>query len=1198
MRYQSLIAYIFICITCLPFALFVQAQAPVSWACGDDSLDSIANQFVPNYRLLEQRSNLRIKSYIQDKLVNTNDRLFGSGSPGDSIYTIPVVVHVVYSAGQAYGTGANISYGQIRSQLEALNAAFSKSYPDYNGQSSPAYAQDTRIRFCLARIASQGKSWYAGPGGTEYGVMRYPDNAFAYNHDISIESARELLSVTHPSATDFPTSKFFNIWLVQTIGGGNNIMGYAPKPLMGAYPLDGVVIRADIFGDNTAGGSYPLSYGLTQGKVLAHELGHYLNLYHIFQGGCAGANRSGSSSDACDMYGDYICDIEPSITQNVLCNNGTYNTCTTNYNTGTVDYDMINDFMSYADDDCMNTFTLNQVQRMWATLNLDRRTLWQASNLVETGVFGNEGCIPPYLNALINTDNNVFCAGTPVRFSNPVAGNTATKYEWLFSGGNPATAHKDTATVFYNTPGEYKAVLMVSDGVNTRRDSLLFSVITCQLDSSLQHMAHWYFGYFCSLDFSSGLPVKTNTALANYTMQGESTYPGQLPSVSATVSLSDSSGNLLFYSNGVSVWNSKHQKINKSSILGKSDINASTGICYVPFPGDPGKYFIAGIYPNFNETDCGVRFALIDLASNTVQQYREFNHSSLPRRFSEFLTVVPHCNGTDYWIIVKGFNQDKNFYSFLVTVNGIDAGQAPVISGGFTHPGYGGSGNQLKANKQGNKLMLASPHGYVNIEAGALYDFDSRTGEVKNEKQIPNVPGYNNVQSGTAFSPNGEYFYLMRSSNLATNGPPYWMFQYRVSDMQYNILATTGFYFSHPFQLGPDKQLYIVNGYNYLAKLSNPDLWGGAAFNGEFISFSEGSFSMSAGVSLPAFIDAKRPEPTHPEFIVEPVNCQSFTFTALCFDDYTASWDMGDGSPIQTGHVVNYTYNESGVFNVTLTLSKAAWAYGSTTKKVIVLPLTASITGLDTVCITQSFTSQYYANNLPGADYKWSITNGAVQGLDNLSYVDIVWPGGRNTGQVKVTLSREKCSISATRNVVINNRPVIEWNVKNRVCITDAPFALQATPAGGAYTGNGVQNNMFYPSTAGKGNHILTYTYASGSDCFAQIDKTIEVNTTCVPPVIDTSLFRGPGIPSAFTPNNDGLNDVFRIPYDASFQVKQLSIYNRWGQIIYSSRNILKGWDGTIKGLPAPPATYIYSVTGTRTDGSPVTFKGFVVLMR
>ncbi|MBC7652468.1 MAG: hypothetical protein H7101_12035, partial [Deinococcales bacterium] len=112
------------------------SQTGASWLCGDDKILSLQRQLSPNYEQQNQDNNFALNNYIKQKFLKKVDStsgrsdvaILGTGLPDDSIYTIPVVVHVIYPPGEAYGSSNNISYAQIRSQIEALNAAFSKSY--------------------------------------------------------------------------------------------------------------------------------------------------------------------------------------------------------------------------------------------------------------------------------------------------------------------------------------------------------------------------------------------------------------------------------------------------------------------------------------------------------------------------------------------------------------------------------------------------------------------------------------------------------------------------------------------------------------------------------------------------------------------------------------------------------------------------------------------------------------------------------------------------------------------------------------------------------------------------------------------------------------------------------------------------------------------------------------------------------------
>ena len=86
-------------------------------------------------------------------------------------------------------------------------------------------------------------------------------------------------------------------------------------------------------------------------------------------------------------------------------------------------------------------------------------------------------------------------------------------------------------------------------------------------------------------------------------------------------------------------------------------------------------------------------------------------------------------------------------------------------------------------------------------------------------------------------------------------------------------------------------------------------------------------------------------------------------------------------------------------------------------------------------------------------------------------------------------------------------------------------------------------------------------------------------------------------LPSAFTPNKDGKNDIFRIPPGSSVTLQQFSVYDRWGHIIFETADISKGWDGTYNGLDLSAGTYIYLIKGKLGDEK-LTEKGTVTLIR
>jgi gliding motility-associated-like protein len=86
--------------------------------------------------------------------------------------------------------------------------------------------------------------------------------------------------------------------------------------------------------------------------------------------------------------------------------------------------------------------------------------------------------------------------------------------------------------------------------------------------------------------------------------------------------------------------------------------------------------------------------------------------------------------------------------------------------------------------------------------------------------------------------------------------------------------------------------------------------------------------------------------------------------------------------------------------------------------------------------------------------------------------------------------------------------------------------------------------------------------------------------------------------PNAFTPNHDGLNDIFRLKYPGLVANYQMQIFNRWGQVIFSSSDPFGGWDGNFANELQPPGTYIWIIRYTDRSGKSQRINGSVVLIR
>jgi len=268
----------------------------------------------------------QIEAFTQKKVAEMQTS--GNKIVGD-IITIPVVVHVLYS-----NSNENISNAQILSQIQVLNDDFRRLNSDANNVWSQA--ADTQIEFCMASVDPNGNA--------TNGITRKSSSKSTWGTSDAMKKSSQ------GGVNPWDASKYLNIW-VCNIGGG--ILGYAQFP-GGSAATDGVVIGPQYFGSNDYGSGFYLSAPFNKGRTATHEVGHFLNLRHIW-------------GDA-NCGNDLVSDTPTAQTSNSGCPVGKVSCGST---------DMVQNYMDYTDDSCMNLFTLGQKNRMRAVLaaGASRRSL-------------------------------------------------------------------------------------------------------------------------------------------------------------------------------------------------------------------------------------------------------------------------------------------------------------------------------------------------------------------------------------------------------------------------------------------------------------------------------------------------------------------------------------------------------------------------------------------------------------------------------------------------------------------------------------------------------------------------------------------------------------------------------------------------------------------------------------------------------
>lgn len=342
----------------------------------------------------------------------------------------------------------------------------------------------------------------------------------------------------------------------------------------------------------------------------------------------------------------------------------------------------------------------------------------------------------------------------------------------------------------------------------------LFACICFLFTEAQNEFDRWYFGNLAAVDFT-GAPV----ALTNSAMNMDE----------GSAAISDAAGNLLFYTNGLSVWNRSHAVMpNGTGLLGHSTSTQSANI--VPYPNNTNLYYIFTVDALGSSNTW--RYTMVDmsLAGGMGDVVAASKNTLLRTLVSEQNATAMHSNGIDMWVVShhwqSGVNSN-NFYAYLVTCAGV-AG-SPVISSVGTAFGAGStleSYGQLKFSRDGTKSGLC----IQGQNTAEIYDFDNTTGVFSNPVTLSTTIGQ---AYGIDFSPNSRVVYV-QGRNI-DGCYQYDMGAVNIPGSEYlagNEGAMGG------MQLAADNKIYIVKSGNaFLTTVDNPNVLGvGCGYNS--LSFS------------------------------------------------------------------------------------------------------------------------------------------------------------------------------------------------------------------------------------------------------------------------------------------------------------------------------------------------------------------------
>ncbi len=455
---------------------------------------------------------------------------------------------------------------------------------------------------------------------------------------------------------------------------------------------------------------------------------------------------------------------------------------------------------------------------------------------------------------------------------------------------------------------------------------------------------NWYFGNGAGFGFNLDNPGPFTD--------------GAINTWEASSSISDANGNLLFYTNGNTVWTKEHGIMTNGTGLSGSS-SSTQGALIIPKPGSNHIYYI---FTTGDQGQGGLRYSEVNISLNSGLGAVTSKNILLQTNINEKLAAVLHDNANQVWVVCHG-STNNAFYAFLVTEQGIS--NTPVVSfSGTNHQNTTlGTSGAMKISPDGAHLALAvrSPS-FVEI-----FDFNKSSGSVSN---VSKLDYFGEEPYGIEFSPDNSKLYVgaIKSSGSTSN-----LYQYSFENGKNpSVLKATeykiGFnYRIYALQAGSNKQIYVSKMANSLDIIKFPNLSRGSL--GYQVDGQSLSGKMS-GIGLPNFISTYFIE----NLIEIKDSClgTSTRFQILLGDIDSIIWDFGDNTfdPIENKKTIaNHTYSTAGTYNVNVQFYRKGYFFNYTRSFTIHTYPSLELGNDTTLCRGNTLVLNSYRL---GASYLWN----------------------------------------------------------------------------------------------------------------------------------------------------------------------------------------------------------------------------------
>lgn len=392
---------------------------------------------------------------------------------------------------------------------------------------------------------------------------------------------------------------------------------------------------------------------------------------------------------------------------------------------------------------------------------------------------------------------------------------------------------------------------------------------------------HWFFGFNTHLDFTFNPPALDDI--------------GMTESIEGSASICDPvSGGLLFYTDGITVWNRQHTPmLNGTGLF--SDRSSTQAALIVPDPADSKLYYIFTVdQSGYLGPTRGLNYSIVDMRLNGGLGDVTRKNINLMITAAEKLTAVRLCEGSAYWIIGHGLN-DNVFHAWFLDSKGLNTTSVQSAVGSPLGPDANAGIGWLSASPNG--LMLASTV-YLSDLVGMgnsleVFQFNPVTGVVSSPLST-DAPF---AAYGVSFSPDNTRLYVTTSNAVQQYTLTAWS---QGAFTNSRVILSNGGMDGGALKLGQDGKIYVQHS-SFLGVIANPNALGGACnYTPQAVPQPGGAQSYG----LPNNIDARVEDvcgtilaliKTHPTLICEGV-CVDFRDSSRYSPD-TWEWSFPGGTP-------------------------------------------------------------------------------------------------------------------------------------------------------------------------------------------------------------------------------------------------------------------------------------------------------------